>query len=146
MKKFIINILFVSVFFVLSGCSLLEETNDTLNYVTGATEYINELSNFAEETTGLVSEAANNPEAKAELESKLTSLEDSITAFNSINVPAIAEGLHENIQDINLQLLDTINNVSQNGEVVVEQLQESQIFQIIENITNLMNQVEQLGF
>ena len=146
MKKFIISILFVSVFFVLSGCSLLEETNDTLNYATEATEYIDELSNFAEETTGLVSEAANNPEEKAELESKLTALEGSITEFNNIDVPMIAEGLHENIEGKNLQLLDAINNVIQNGEVTVEQLQESEVFKTIENITSLMNQVEQLGF
>lgn len=144
MKK-IISILFISV--LLSGCSLLEETNDTLNYATEATEYMNNLSDFAQETTGLVSgESTNNPEAKANLESKLTALEESITDFNNIDVPMIAEGIHDNIEEKNLQLLDSLNNVIQNGEVVVEELKESDIYQTIENITNLQKQIEQLGF
>lgn len=131
---------------MLSGCSLLEETNDTLNYATEATQYINELSNFTEETTGLVSDAMNNPEAKAELEAKLTSLEKTITDFNNLDAPIIAEGIHESLEDKNLQLLDAVNNIFQNGEVTVEKLQESEIYQTIENITNLKNQIEQLGF
>jgi len=144
MKRMII--LFVMTFFMLSGCSLLEETNDTLNYATEATQYINELSNFTEETTGLVSDAMNNPEAKAELEAKLTSLEKTITDFNNLDAPIIAEGIHESLEDKNLQLLDAVNNIFQNGEVTVEKLQESEIYQTIENITNLKNQIEQLGF
>ncbi|PAV29691.1 hypothetical protein CIL05_09975 [Virgibacillus profundi] len=144
MKK-IISIIFVSVFFLLSGCSFLEEANDSINYATEATEYINELSTFAEDTSSLVQEAANNPEAKAELESKLTSLEDTITEFNNVEVPGIADDIHQNLEEKNQQLLDITNNVMENGEVAVEKLQESEIYQTIENITGLMNQIEELG-
>ncbi|WP_087973466.1 DUF6376 family protein [Oceanobacillus rekensis] len=143
MKKIIS---FVLLTIVLTGCSIVEETNNTLNYATEATDYLNELSNFAEETSGLLNEATTDPAAKEELEDRLLSLEDSIKNFNNIEVPTIAEGIHQTITEKNQQLLDATNNVVQNGEVVVEQMQNSEIYQTIENITELKNQIEQLGF
>ena len=144
MKK-IISILFISAFLILSGCSFLEEANDSINYAAEATEYINELSTFAEDTSSLVQEAATNPEAKAELESKLTSLQQTITEFNNIDVPAIAEDIHQNLEEKNQQLLEITNEVLENGELAVEKLEGSEIYQTIENITGLMNQIEELG-
>ncbi|OZU87141.1 hypothetical protein CIL03_18320 [Virgibacillus indicus] len=144
MKKYA-SILFISAFLILSGCSFLEEANDSINYATEATEYINDLSSFAEDTSSLVSEAANNPEAKSELESRLTSLQDTITDFNDIEAPAIAEGIHKNLTEKNQELLDITNNVLQNGKVAIEKLQDSEIYQTIENITSLMDQIEELG-
>lgn len=144
MKK-TISILFVSVFFILSGCSFLEEANNSINYATEGTEYINELSTFTEDTSSLVNEAVNNPEAQEELESKLTSLQETIKEFNTIEAPAIAEDIHKNVKEQNQKLLDVTDNVLQNGEVAVEKLKESDIYQTIENITSLTNQIEQLG-
>ena len=143
MKKIIS---FLLLFMLLTGCSIVEETNDTLNYTTEATDYLNELSDFAEQTSGLVNGDSIDAATKEELESRLVSLEDSITKFNNIEVPMIAEGIHQTITEKNQQLLDATSNVIQNGEVVVEQLQNSEIYQTIESITELKNQIEQLGF
>ncbi|QGS68241.1 hypothetical protein CV093_05295 [Oceanobacillus sp. 143] len=73
MKK-IITLLLLSI--ALTGCSFIEETNDTLNYATEATEYLNDLSNFTEETSGLVNQAVSDPAAKEELETQLITLEN----------------------------------------------------------------------
>ncbi|WP_100011274.1 DUF6376 family protein [Lentibacillus sediminis] len=130
----------------LSGCSLLEETNNTLNYATEATEYMNELSTFAEESSSLINEAAQSEEAQAELADRLSELEQTAEEFNNIEVPSIAEGIHESLMEQNQQLLEITNNVVENGEVALDQLRESEIYQTIENITELRNQIEQLGF
>ena len=135
----------ISVIFLLGGCSFLEEANDSIQYATEATEYINELSAFAEETSSLASEAVDNPEAKGELESSLTSLQDTVTEFNNIEAPSFAEGIHQNLIEKNQELLDITNNVLENGEVVIEKLQDSEIYQTIDNIRDLKDQVEQLG-
>jgi len=130
---------------MLSGCSFLEETDNTLNYATEAVDYVNELTSFAEDTTSLINEAISDPAAKEELENQLTALQDSITNFNEIEVPAIAEELHQTFTENNEKLLNITNNVLENGEVAIEQLQDSEIFQTIENITELKNQIEELG-
>lgn len=144
MKKFI-GMLLVTLLLALSGCSLLEEANNSLNYVNETTEYINELSTFAEDTTSLVNEAANNTEVKAELESKLTSLQEEIQAYNGIEVPALAEDIHQELKAKNQQLEEAVNQVLQNGEVAVEQLKQSELYRTIDDITALLDQVKQLG-
>ncbi|WP_430788060.1 DUF6376 family protein [Virgibacillus flavescens] len=144
MKKLTTSIL-VSALLVLSGCSLLEEANNSLNYVNESTDYINELSTFAEDTSSLVSEAATNSEAKAELEAQLTSLKENIEAYNGIEVPALAEDIHQELKAKNKQLEEAVNNVLQNGELAVDKLEQSEIYKTINEITGLMDQIEQLG-
>ncbi|RLL45483.1 hypothetical protein D8M04_11595 [Oceanobacillus piezotolerans] len=143
MKRIMILLVFS---IALTGCSFFEETNDTLNYATQATEYFNDLSNFAEETSGLMNQAASDPAAKEELETQLLAIEKSIIEFNEMDAPAIADGLHQNLLEKNQQLLDITENVVQNGEVALEELQYSEIYQTIENITELKTQIEELGF
>ncbi|MFC4022289.1 DUF6376 family protein [Oceanobacillus longus] len=143
MKKIMILIIFT---IALSGCSFIEETNNSLNYATEATDYFNDLSNFAEETSGLVNQAASDPAAKEELETQLIALEESITDFNALDAPGIAEGLHQNLTEKNQQLLDITDGIIQNGEVAIDQLQNSDLYQTIENITELKSQIEELGF
>lgn len=144
MKK-LISMLLVTTLLALSGCSFLEEANNSLNYVNESTEYINDLSKFAEETSSLVSEVATNSEVKAELESKLESLKEKVQEYNGIEVPAIAENIHQELLAKNKQLEESVNKVLQNGEVAVDQLKQSELYQTIDDITSLMDQVEQLG-
>lgn len=140
MKK--IAFLILSVVLILSGCGLLEETQNTLDYATEATDYLNELSTFAEEVQNL-SEGENIN--LQQLDSKLAALEEKVVSFNTLEVPAIAEGIHENILAKNAQLLDIINNAQEDGELLLEELQNGELYQTIESFTNFMNQIDQLG-
>lgn len=135
MKKLII-MLFVTAVFTLSGCSFLEEANDSLNYANEATEYMNELSTFAEEASSLEG---------AELESRLESLRTTIEDFLEIEPPSIAEGIHKELENKSQVLLDATNNILENGEVAIEQLKQSEVYKTIENITTLKSQIEELG-
>lgn len=142
MKK-VITVLIVSSIIFISGCGFLEETQDTINYATETTEYLNEMSTFAEEVQNVLGEGNANV---AELETTLTDLEGTVEEFNTIEVPAIAEGIHNDILAKNDQLLDIVNQVQENGEIAIEEIENSQFYQTIESFTNLMDQVEQLGF
>ncbi|MFC4559012.1 DUF6376 family protein [Virgibacillus kekensis] len=133
MKKILLMIVAIA---TLSGCSMLEEANDSLNYVNEATEYINELSTFAEEATSLNA---------AELESRLVSLKSEIEEFMALEAPTVAEDLHAELENKSQVLLEEINTAMENGEIAVEQLEQSEIYQTINNITDLMKQVENLG-
>jgi hypothetical protein len=142
MKK-VITVLIASTIIFISGCGFLEETQDTINYATETTEYLNEMSTFAEEVQNVLGEGNVNV---AELETTLTDLEGTVEEFNTIEVPAIAEGIHNDILAKNEQLLDIVNQVQENGEIAIEEIENSQLYQTIESFTNLMDQVEQLGF
>src|SRR5699024_6498401 len=129
--------LIVTVALTLSGCSLLEEANDSLDYATDVTEYINELNTFAEEAPSL-----EGAELKSELETLTADIED----FMEIEPPSIAEDIHKELEDKSQKLLHTTNNILEDGEVAIEQLKQSEIYTTIENISELKTQIEELGF
>ncbi|WP_042149490.1 DUF6376 family protein, partial [Paucisalibacillus sp. EB02] len=142
MKRIIFLLLLTTVVFI-SGCGILEETQNSLNYATETTEYLNEMSTYGEEVQTLLNEGNVNI---AEVETTLTELEETVEEFNKIEVPAIAEGIHTDILANNEKLLDVINQIQENGEIAIDELKNSEIFQTIDSITNFMNQIEQLGF
>ncbi|HBI03606.1 MAG TPA: hypothetical protein DDY49_06210 [Paenibacillaceae bacterium] len=144
MKKIFVVISFVASL-VLSGCSFLQETNNTLEYVNKATEHINNLSNFADQAPQMIQQAALNAEVKTELENQVNSLVNEINEFNQIDAPTIAKDLHQQIVSKNNLILEELQPVIQNGQILVDKLEDTQIFITIKEINTLLNQLQQLG-
>jgi PBP1b-binding outer membrane lipoprotein LpoB len=135
---------------ILSGCSLLGEVNDSLEYVDQATEQINTITNLGEEAPQMLRDAASDPEVKKELENQLNSLREDIAEFNEIEPPAIAEDLHQQLVNKNEELEDAINTIMENGEIAIDKLENVDlenipIFNTINEFRNILNQIEELG-
>ncbi|MBM7620876.1 PBP1b-binding outer membrane lipoprotein LpoB [Bacillus tianshenii] len=144
MKKSLMIIAIISSV-LLSGCSLLEEVNNSLEYANKATEHINTWQDFGQEAPQMIQEAATNPETKQELEAELNALLEEIDEFNETEAPAIAADLHQQIVEKNEALKEIINDAMANGELALEELQNSELITTINEITKLMNLVEDLG-
>ncbi|MCM3600779.1 DUF6376 family protein [Robertmurraya korlensis] len=133
---------------VLSGCSFLEEVNGTLNYVNQATEYVNEATEFANEVPAMVDQAITNPQALAELETRLLRMKQEIEAFSNIEPPSIAEKLHQQVIEQNDKALEEINvflaNI-ENGELDPALVENTELFTTVKELTELSNQIQQLG-
>jgi len=67
-----------------------------------------------------------------------------VKEFNALEAPSIAADLDASIEDRNEQLLNAIDTAMENGEVSLERLQNTEIFTTITEMTDLMNQIEQL--
>lgn len=144
MKKMKILLLIVLAM-TLSACSFLEEVNNSLDYVNTATTHINNLSAFAEAAPQMMEDAVTNPETLKELETKLSTLKVQIEEFIALgNIPTIAESIHQELVAKNEALLAEINAVMENGNLVIEQLENSQIVTTITEVTTLLNQLENL--
>lgn len=143
MKK--ILVILTLVITALSGCALLEGVNDTLDYATKAKEHIEKLLTFGEEAPQMIKEAANNPEIKKELKDRLITLKEDINKFNQIDAPAIAEDIHQKIIAKNQEIEEAINKAIEDGQLAIEKLENSQLFKLINDVTSLLKQIEQLG-
>ena len=132
---------------LLSGCSLLGEVNNTLEYATTTTEYIDTANTFANEVTELANDAVANEEARQQLEEELTAMKANIKEFNETEAPAIAEDIHNQIVATNAKLEEGIDlylaNI-ENGKLDPAILKDSGILTTINEISSLMNQIEQL--
>lgn len=130
---------------MLSACSFLEEVNTSLDYANTATEHINNLTAFAEEAPQLVENALNNPEILQELETKVLTLKQDIEEFIALqDIPTIAEEIHQELVIQNEQLLQEIQKVLENGHLALDKLKSSQLFTTINEVTNLLNRIENL--
>ncbi|MGG3560614.1 DUF6376 family protein [Neobacillus rhizosphaerae] len=138
--------LIIAVSLFLSACSFLGEVNDSIDYVNQATDHINKLNNFAEDAPQLIEQAANDLEIQKELETQLVTLKQDIENFININnVPSVAKEVHQELVIKNELLLGEINEVLQNGHLALDKLESSQIFTTVNEVTNLLNRIENLG-
>lgn len=143
MKK--LSVLFVVIAtLMLSACGVLDEVNNSLDYANEAQSYIDSLREFGEEAPGLVQEAAADPDARAELESQMNTLTEEIEAFNNLEAPVIAEDIHQNIVAKNEVLLDEANQIMDNGEVMLEKFENSEILNTVNDVTSLLDKVKNL--
>ena len=129
------------------GFSLLGEVNNTLEYATTTTEYIDIANNFANEVTELANDAVANEESRKQLEEELTAMKAKIQEYNETKAPAIAEDIHNQIVSTNTKLEDGIDTYLaniENGKLDPAILKDSEILTTINEISSLMNQIEQL--
>lgn len=79
------------------------------------------------------------------MEARLESLKTIIKDFMEIEAPAVAEDIHKKLENKSQVLLDGVNNALDSGEDAVQQLKKSDVYKTINNITDLMNQIKELG-
>ncbi|MED3550392.1 DUF6376 family protein [Cytobacillus praedii] len=144
MKKLFLS-LTVFVSFMLSGCSFLGEVNDSLEYANKATDHINTLKDFADTAPQMIQEAAANGESKEELENQIKTLIEKMEKFNAIDPPAIAEDIHRQFVEKNMIIIEEMNQVMSDGEIILEQMESTEIFTTINEFTTLLNQLNELG-
>ncbi len=147
MKKIITLIAIISTV-LLSGCSIIGEVNNSLNYVNEVTDYMNTAKNFANEIPQLAQESVTSTEAMKDLENELIVMNKEIDNFNEIKAPSLAEDIHDNIVNSNLKLQEGIDLYLANikdGKLDPAILENSGIMKTINEITILMNQIDKLG-
>ncbi|PKJ55771.1 DUF6376 family protein [Bacillus sp. SN10] len=132
----------------LMGCSLVEEGKNSLDYAQKATEYVNEISAFANDAPALAEKAVNDSEARKELETKLSEIKQDIPAFNELTPPDVAKDLHQQIVGYNEKLntlIDTAMTKIEEGKVDVEQFKNSELMQTVDQVRDLKDKVQNLG-
>ncbi|MDQ0220434.1 hypothetical protein ELQ35_15385 [Peribacillus cavernae] len=133
---------------VLGGCSILGEVNNSVDYVNEATDYLDKARNFAEDVPQLAEDAVTNQEARKNLENELETMQQDIKDFNETKAPSIAEDIHNQIVEYNEKLNKGIDSYLQNienGKFDPALLQDSEIVQTANELTSLMNKIENLG-
>lgn len=140
----ILMIFAIFTFMMSSACSVVDEVSKSVNYVDETTNYLTSVSDFAEQAPGLIQAAAADEAARDELETELNSLREQIEEFNKLEAPTVAEDIHQDIVAKNEEVLQMIDDLYKDGEVVVEELQNSEMVQTLQDISSLMDKVQNL--
>jgi hypothetical protein len=146
-KKTIIALSIAAVLF-LGGCSLLEGVNNTVTYVTKATDYANNVDTFVREVPALAKQAVGNEQTLLELETKLKDMKDEMGTFNELQAPEIATDLHQQVIDHNQKAkegIDLLLSEIKDGKLDPAALENIEIFQPLQGISDAIKQIKQLG-
>lgn len=133
---------------LLTGCSMLDSVNQSLSYATEATNYVNDVSDFAEQLPIMAEEAITNPAALEQVTNSLQQMKDTIQQFSGLEPPTFAEDIHNQLSEYNAAFLQEINTYLEhltNQTIDLEAIKQSEMFHTMSSITELMQQIEQLG-
>lgn len=133
---------------VISACSVVEQANQSLNYVSGATDYIEQVSSAGTELQQLASGAVNNPEVTTQVQEKIDQIQAEASEFSQLTAPAIGESIHENLVSYNNQLTEVVgqfeNTIAQHG-FTAENWEKTGIPELISNINDFKDPLSGLG-
>ncbi|RBP07959.1 DUF6376 family protein [Rossellomorea aquimaris] len=144
MKKLII----LFSFFMLTGCGILEEANNSLTYVEEMTDYLNEAEQFANDFPGLVENAAADSSNIPALETRLKDMKTEIQEINDLTPPQLAESIHKKVEGYNDQALEGIDRALveiDKGEVQISELQNLEIVNTFNQLQEIKGNLENLG-
>ncbi|GAB6928448.1 hypothetical protein JCM10914A_24310 [Paenibacillus sp. JCM 10914] len=128
----------------LSGCSLLDSVNQSLDYTQEAGTFINETSQFASSIPELAKQAAKSAEATEALNKELEEMKQRIADFNGIDAPAFADSIHEQLVGLNDTLLTDINGYMDQIQNGVTDIQNSNIVQTVDKINETLDTIKNL--
>lgn len=145
-KQFLV--FFIAVLMFLGGCTFLEDVNNTVTYVEKATDYVSEVTTFVQEVPTLIEQAISDPQALEELEARLLTMKEEMETFNQLDAPEIVADLHQQILEHNTKALEGIdlylNNIK-DGQLDPSVLENTEIFQSLKEIANIIEQIKQIG-
>lgn len=133
---------------LLSGCSLLDKVNQSLNYVDEATQFINSGTQLAEQLPVLAGQAVTDPEARTALKNELTEMKAKIEAFNKLEPPAFAKSVHQQLLGYNETLMKEINSYLEQiklGQIDWKAITDSQLVQTLDQVTQILDKVQNLS-
>jgi hypothetical protein len=147
LKKWLFG-LTVTMLFLLGGCSLLNDATNTVTYIKNATDYLNKATIFATEASPLAKKAVTDPQAAGELEIMLKEMKQEIEIFNGLQAPELASDLHQQLVSQNnviAQGIDLYLENIKNGKLDPSVLENTKIFQTVQEISGVIDQIKKLG-
>jgi hypothetical protein len=145
MKKFVFLTIIIM---LLSGCSFLSEAQNTITYINEATDYLAKANDFANEAPQLAQQAVEDLQAGKELKKMLQDMENEIEAFNDLQVPDLAADLHQQLMEKNNVILAGIDLYLKNfkdGKLDPAMLENTELFQTVQEVSSIIDQIKQLG-
>ncbi|MBU5351404.1 hypothetical protein KQI74_03875 [Paenibacillus barcinonensis] len=138
--KLVMTAVVASSVLMMSACSIVEQANQSLNYVSGATDYIEQVSTAGTDMQQLAADAINNPDVTEQIQAKIDLIQMEAAEFAQLNAPAIGQNIHENLVSYNNQLTEVVDQfettIAEQG-FTAENWQKTGIPELINNINSL---------
>ncbi|RED59370.1 DUF6376 family protein [Cohnella lupini] len=133
---------------IVTGCSVVEQIDRTVNYTSEAATYVDRTAEFARKLPDMAQQTANDLEVKEKLVAEMEAMKQRVADFNGLEAPDIAADVHAKLQSYNATLrqeIDQVLNSLLDNIPAVQAIKDSQIIQTLTDITSLTGQIDKLG-
>ncbi|PKR77226.1 hypothetical protein CEY16_10830 [Halalkalibacillus sediminis] len=132
-------------FALLSGCGLLDQVNDTVDYGKEVKGYTDKMSGYADELSPYLDKKSVNEEDLQHLKGLMDEAETDIRAFNELEPPSVAEGIHGEIEHHNDQILEAIDEANRqmdSGQFDPSAFEEMELVKSIKKVQQYRDEIE----
>lgn len=144
MKKRFFVLLMALTLVIAPGCGLLDSVNQSVNFATETTNYMNSLTSFGQEMNGLAEQALTDLDARTDLKARLTELKEQALNYEGIQVPDYAKDLHTSIMEYNDKLQQGLDQAITNIEQGRAAFESTGIPDTMNKINELLTQLNGL--
>ncbi|REK76993.1 DUF6376 family protein [Paenibacillus paeoniae] len=145
MKKWRISLLMALTMLIVSGCGILENVNQGINFATETTDYMNNLDSFRQEMNGLAEQALTDLDARTDLKNRLLALKNQILSYKNLEVPEYAAELHSTIVGYNDKLQQGLDQALTNIEQGRAAFASTGLPETMNKINELLSQINALN-
>lgn len=144
MKKGLTMIL-LSIMLMASGCGIMNEVGQTVNFAAETTGYLQTLTDFGQDMNALAEQAVNDLDARTDLKERLLALKEEVAQYGELQVPDYAKELHQSIAAYNETLQNGLDQALTNIEQGRNAFESTGIPDTINKINELLNEINQLA-
>jgi hypothetical protein len=141
MKRYFLTIGLI-LMLVLTGCGVVSDVTNTVEYIDETSEYINAMTKFSNDANSLFSQAVEDPAATTELINQLTNLKKEMLDFNNLTPPEAIQETHQQLVDANAQMITAIEGYENGSLQIQELLQNNELLQTIQGLNDTLQQLE----
>lgn len=140
-----VSIILLSIMLMTSGCGIIDQVGQTVNFATETTDYLQTLTDFGQDMNTLAEQAVTDLDKRTDLKEKLLALKEQVVHYEGLQVPDYAKDLHQSIADYNATLQQGIDQALTNIEQGRAAFESTGIPDTINKINELLNQINQLA-
>lgn len=145
MKKWSVLLWMTIIITAISGCGLLDNINQSIDFATETTDYMNSLNGFRQEMDGLAEQALTDLNARVDLKNRLLALKEQILNYKNLEVPGYAKDIHSTIIGYNDKLQQGLDQALTNIEQGRAAFASTGIPETMNKINELLDQLNALN-
>lgn len=143
-----LGVTLLGILLLMSACSPIEDTKNTLAYVNDVETYMNEISQFANDFPEQAEQAITDENVAASLASSVEELQNAISTMEQTEAPELIANLHTELVEKNEMLstqLAKLEEELENGTLSEAFVQDQEFMTTINDLTTIYNEIENLG-
>mgnify|MGYP006875675282 CR=1 FL=1 len=139
-------IMVISLVFI-AGCGIIDEVNQTVDYGKETKDYVGTMVGYQDDVSTYMNKDQLTEQDLQDIKGLIDEIEAEVKAFNEIEPPSVASGIHGEIESHNDQILEAIDEANRQmdqGEFNPEAFENLEIAKSLSELKSYKDQIDEI--